>query len=83
MPKATNEITIDRPIEEVFAFLGDAENDTKWRSGVLDIKRVAGAGLGARVDNRCIRIYDDRGSRSRTGPESHGKGTEQDARYKW
>jgi uncharacterized membrane protein len=48
MPEAEHSVTVERPVEEVFAFLADAENDPRWRSGVLDIERVAGDGVGAR-----------------------------------
>ena len=48
MPKANSEIVINRPRDDVFAFLGDPENDPQWRSGVLDLKRVSGSGIGAR-----------------------------------
>ena len=47
MPNASKEIVIDRPIDEVFAFLADAENDPQWRPAVLDIRRVSGEGAGA------------------------------------
>jgi len=47
---AENEVVIERPAAEVFAFVADAENDAAWRPAVLDIARVAGdrAGPGAR-----------------------------------
>ena len=48
MPEAEHSITVARPIEEVFAFLADAENDPRWRTAVLDIARVEGEGVGAR-----------------------------------
>jgi uncharacterized membrane protein len=48
MPKASSEIVINSPREDVFAFLADPENDPRWRSGVLDLKRVSGSGIGAR-----------------------------------
>jgi uncharacterized membrane protein len=48
MPQAEHSVTVERPIAEVFAFLADAENDPRWRSGVLDIARVEGDGVGAR-----------------------------------
>jgi uncharacterized membrane protein len=48
MPAAEHTVTVERPIEEVFAFLADAENDPRWRSAVLDIARVEGDGVGAR-----------------------------------
>ena len=48
MPTASNQIVIDRVRDDVFAFLADPENDPRWRSGVLDIRRVSGDGVGAR-----------------------------------
>jgi uncharacterized membrane protein len=48
MPRASSEIVINSPREDVFAFLADPENDPQWRSGVLDLKRVSGSGIGAR-----------------------------------
>jgi uncharacterized protein YndB with AHSA1/START domain len=48
MPRASSEIVIERPREDVFAFLANPENDPQWRSGVLDLKRVSGSGVGAR-----------------------------------
>ena len=48
MPEAEDSVTIDRPVDEVFAFLANCENDIKWRSGVIDIKRESGEGVGSR-----------------------------------
>ena len=48
MPRASSEILINCLRDEVFAFLADPENDPQWRSGVLDLKRVSGSGIGAR-----------------------------------
>jgi uncharacterized protein YndB with AHSA1/START domain len=48
MPSASNEIVIDRPCDDVFAFLADPQNDRQWRSGILDLRRVSGDGIGAR-----------------------------------
>ena len=47
MPAARHEVTIGRPSAEVFAFIADAENGTKWRSGITDIALVSGSGVGA------------------------------------
>jgi len=44
---ASNQVVVERPPAEVFAFLGDAENDRAWRPGVMDIERVSGDGPGA------------------------------------
>jgi uncharacterized protein YndB with AHSA1/START domain len=42
MPGASGEVTIRRPVEEVFAFLADGENNPRWRAAVTDISLVAG-----------------------------------------
>src|SRR5262245_45263180 len=47
MSMATNEVTIERPPHDVFAFLADGENDPQWRPGVADVKRESGEGSGA------------------------------------
>ena len=48
MVKIECEVEINRPIEEVFAFLADHENDTKWRSGLVEWKRTSeGTGVGS------------------------------------
>jgi uncharacterized protein YndB with AHSA1/START domain len=48
MPSAANEIVIARPPQDVFRFLADPENDPQWRSGVRDLERISGSGVGAR-----------------------------------
>lgn len=47
MPAAANVTTIPRPVDQVFAFVADGENATRWRPGVLDVTHVSGTGLGA------------------------------------
>jgi hypothetical protein len=48
MPSAANEVVIARPREEIFEFLADRGNDLRWRTGVVDLSRTSGSGLGAR-----------------------------------
>jgi uncharacterized membrane protein len=40
-------VTIARPVSEVFAFVTDGENAPKWRSAIVDVKRVSGEGATA------------------------------------
>lgn len=47
MPSAEHQVTIDRPVADVFAFVADGLNGPKWRPGVLDIALVSGSGVGA------------------------------------
>ncbi len=46
MPGAAKSIVINRPIEDVWAFVTDGSNATAWRSGVLDVSKVSGSGVG-------------------------------------
>jgi uncharacterized protein YndB with AHSA1/START domain len=47
MPSAQHQVTIDRPVSEVFSFVADGETATRWRPGVIDIAHVSGTGAGA------------------------------------
>jgi carbon monoxide dehydrogenase subunit G len=46
----SGDILIQRPIEDVFAYLADFENDRRWRSEVTEARRLPGpeSGLGER-----------------------------------
>jgi uncharacterized membrane protein len=35
------EITINRPIHEVFAYVSDFKNSTKWQSGLVEVKGIS------------------------------------------
>jgi uncharacterized protein YndB with AHSA1/START domain len=49
MAHAENQVTINRSVSDVFSFLLDGANNSRWRPGVLDIQHDAStpAGLGA------------------------------------
>jgi uncharacterized protein YndB with AHSA1/START domain len=47
MAHATQTVTVDRPIAEVFAFLADGTKDPSWRPEVIRITHVEGRGQGA------------------------------------
>jgi len=47
VPAAENSIVIAKPRGEVFAFVANHENDTRWRPGIADIARASGDGQGA------------------------------------
>ena len=46
MPHAQHTVTINLPVETVFAYVLDGETARNWRPGVLDIERVSGDGAG-------------------------------------
>jgi carbon monoxide dehydrogenase subunit G len=41
MPSASNVVVVNRPVADVYAFLANAENDARWRPGVLQITRAS------------------------------------------
>jgi len=47
MPAAERSITINRPVEDVFAFVVDGTKAMQWRPAVLDVARIGGEGLEA------------------------------------
>ena len=42
MPHEENSVTIQRPVEDVFAFLADGTNNPRWGPGLLEIPPPAG-----------------------------------------
>lgn len=46
MAKFEINLVINRPIEEVFAFISNPENLLRWRAGTLDIKKDPSVPLG-------------------------------------
>ena len=46
MTKYQNSILINRPLEEVFALLSNAENEPKWKSGEVEIKKTSHGPIG-------------------------------------
>ncbi|MFY9577913.1 MAG: SRPBCC family protein [Gaiellaceae bacterium] len=48
MPSAQHQVTIRRPLYEVFAFVADKANDPRWRPGIAEIERISGEDAGAK-----------------------------------
>lgn len=46
MPAAARSIVINRAVDDVWTFVTDGANATRWRSGVLDLSKVSGSGVG-------------------------------------
>jgi uncharacterized protein YndB with AHSA1/START domain len=45
---------IDRPVEVVFAFVADLENNPKWETNFVEVKRVSPEPLGVGTVYRCL-----------------------------
>lgn len=50
MIKVEKSGVVDRPIEEVFAYIGDQQNAPRWQAGLVEVKRLTDGppGLGTR-----------------------------------
>lgn len=46
MAKIESSVTVNRPIEEVFTFVTDIRNSTKWMSGVLEAAQTSSGPMG-------------------------------------
>jgi len=57
MAHAENEVVINKPIDEVFAFIADGTNNAKWRPGVVEgsLKEGTPSALGA-VYKQTLRV---------------------------
>ena len=49
MPSASRTITIDRPIDEVFAFFTTPSNDPRWRPHVQEIEALGPVATGSKI----------------------------------
>ena len=54
MLKIESTTVINRPIEEVFAVLSDLENNPKWSSGFLEVKKTSDGSIGIGTTWRAV-----------------------------
>ena len=55
----TNEkiITINRPVEEVFAYVSDAQNGPRWQSELVEARRLTDGSLGVGTQYAGVRKF--------------------------
>ena len=46
MPTITQSVMVNRPVEEVWDFIGSFENTTRWSRGVLEARQTSDGPLG-------------------------------------
>lgn len=46
MIKVEHSLVIDRPVDEVFAFVANVEDNAQWQSGVLEVRKTSQGPLG-------------------------------------
>jgi len=54
-----NTIRIDRPVDEVFAFLSDFENIPKWNYFVLEVRQLSESPIGVGTTYHQVRKTDE------------------------
>src|SRR5688572_16448794 len=57
MIRVEDSIVIQRPIEEVFAFLADQTNAPHWQSGLLEVRRTTDGPLGIGTKHTAVRKF--------------------------
>lgn len=57
MIKIEHSVVINRPVEEVFAFLEDSQNDPKWQSGVLEAEQTSEGPIDVGATFREVRKF--------------------------
>jgi uncharacterized membrane protein len=57
MARMETSVVIDRPIEEVFEFATNPENDMKWQSGILESGLVGDGPMGVGAQTREVRTF--------------------------
>ena len=57
MIKVEESTVVNRPIEEVFAFLADQTNAPRWQSGLLEVRRTTEGPLGVGTKHTAVRKF--------------------------
>jgi uncharacterized protein YndB with AHSA1/START domain len=55
--KAEQSAIIDRPIAEVFAYVGDQTNTPAWQSGLVEVRRTTDGPLGVGTKHTFVRTF--------------------------
>ena len=48
---------IERPVEEVFAYIGDQTNAPAWQSGLVEVKRTTEGPIGVGTKHTLVRMF--------------------------
>jgi uncharacterized protein YndB with AHSA1/START domain len=57
MIKAERTVVIDRPIEEVFAYVTDQTNTPRWQAGLVEVKRTTVGPIGIGTKHTFVRNF--------------------------
>jgi uncharacterized membrane protein len=57
MIRVEESVIINRPLDEVFAFVADQTNAPKWQTGLVDVQRLTDRPLGIGTRHRFVRTF--------------------------
>jgi uncharacterized protein YndB with AHSA1/START domain len=57
MIKAEQSAIIERPIDEVFAFVGDQTNTPRWQAGLVEVRRTSDGPPGVGTTHTFVRTF--------------------------
>ncbi|MCZ7570174.1 MAG: SRPBCC family protein [Ardenticatenaceae bacterium] len=57
MIRVEQSVTVNRPVEEVFAFVADQTNAPRWQSGLLEVRRMTDGPLGVGTQHTFVRKF--------------------------
>ena len=57
MIRAEQTSIIDRPIEDVFRYVGDQTNTPNWQAGLLEVRRTSDGPLGVGTTHTIVRSF--------------------------
>jgi uncharacterized protein YndB with AHSA1/START domain len=57
MIRAEQSSIIDRPIDEVFAYVGDQTNTPQWQSGLVEVRRTSEGPIGVGTKHTFVRMF--------------------------
>ena len=57
MVKAERTVVIDRPVEEVFAYVTDQTNTPNWQAGLMEVKRTTAGPIGVGTKHTFVRNF--------------------------
>jgi carbon monoxide dehydrogenase subunit G len=59
MIEFTNQVVVERPLDEVFGFVSDFENVPKWNYYVLEVSKTSGGPIGVETTYHQVRKTDE------------------------
>jgi len=57
MIKAERTVVIDRPVEEVFAYVADQTNTPNWQAGLVEVQRTTAGPIGVGTKHTFVRNF--------------------------